>query len=173
MFPETPSTSGGAWWKILSSSYPDNSSWQPADPKLCQHPPKILWDSEFFPDWSWKWNCLWHHFCLRAILLPRDRASPSFISVFTLSVCLPVAPWSLTFWGLNYQKVDPSVLSECVFPRLTHSFWETKRAVSLQFLIPRESHDPRAALTSEILNCSPDPYPRPRILDRYFLVHLA
>lgn len=42
------------------------------------------------------------------------------LSLFTL--CLPAVPWSLTFQGLNYQKVDPSVLSECVFPRLTHSF---------------------------------------------------
>ena len=55
-------------------------------------------------------------FCPRAILFPGDRASLSFFSVFTLSVCRSVVPWSLTFRGLYYQKVDPSTLSECVFP---------------------------------------------------------
>lgn len=55
-------------------------------------------------------------FCPKAILFPGGRASLSFFSVFTLSVCLPVVPWSLTFRGLYYQKVDPSILSECVFP---------------------------------------------------------
>lgn len=54
---QTPSTSGGAWWKILSSSYPDNSSWQPADTTPSTSP-RSYGIQNFFPDWSWKWNYL-------------------------------------------------------------------------------------------------------------------
>lgn len=114
--------------EIFSSSHPDNSSWQQADPKLCQHPPRIFWDPEFFPAWPREQNWLWHHSFPSTTLFPGGTAASYFVFIptpalscgYTESV-FPRGAMSLTSRELNYSKADPPILSEHVFSRLAHS----------------------------------------------------
>lgn len=133
---------------------------------------------QFFPGWSWEWNWLWHCFCPRAMLSPRGRASPFFVLML-----LPASSHGSTECDPGGTLVPDFRWTQLLKGRSFNPFWTCFPGLSTSSESPTElwlsDPEPQGVTCPKSRPYLPNsqrlpyPYPSPRILDKYLLVHLC